>query len=110
MTFTALDKDPAEYPQMLIAGDFTNWGDGAVNMKPVDTFEGARPHVWMYDMSISENTGMKFLVDDSWNPNWGGEKFPFGWGVGGGANIPVEAGDYRIIFNDITGYYHFYNK
>lgn len=53
---------------------------------------------------------MKFLVDSSWNPNWGGANFPFGWGVGGGDNIPVEAGDYRVIFNDITGYYHFYSK
>ena len=26
LTFTALDKDPAEYQQMMIAGDFTNWG------------------------------------------------------------------------------------
>ena len=110
LTFTALDKEPAEYSQMMIAGDFTNWGDGAVSMSPVDTYAGARPHVWMYDMSITENTGMKFLVDSSWNPNWGGANFPFGWGVGGGDNIPVEAGDYRVIFNDITGYYHFYSK
>lgn len=110
LTFTALDKAPTEHPQMLLAGDFNSWEVGTVTMSPVDTYEGARPHVWMYDFSTSENTTLKFLVDSSWNPNWGGEKFPFGWGVGGGANIPVEAGNYRIIFNDITGYYHFYNK
>ena len=110
LTFTALDKAPAEYQQMMIAGEFTNWGDGAVKMNPVDTYAGARPHVWMYDLNLNENSVMKFLVDSSWNPNWGDTKFPFGWGVGGGSNIPVAAGNYRVVFNDITGYYHFYKK
>ena len=109
LKFTALEEDPKEYSQMLVSGGFNGWATD-VQMTPCDTYAGARPHVWMYDISTTDGTELKFLVDSSWNPNWGNSTFPYGWGVGNGPNIPVGAGDYRVIFNDITGYYHFFNK
>ena len=39
--------------------------------------------------------------------NWGNNTFPVGTGYQNGANIPVEAGSYRIVFNDILGKYYF---
>lgn len=109
LTFTALEEAPKEYSQMLISGDFNGWGT-ETQMTPCDTYAGAHPHVWMYDISLTDASGIKFLVDSSWDPNWGAGKFPYGWGANNGANIPAVAGDYRIIFNDITGYYYFFNK
>lgn len=44
------------------------------------------------------------------DPNWGASTFPYGFGVNGGANIPVVAGKYVAILNDIDGYYHFFSK
>ncbi len=113
LTFTALEEAPKEYPQMLMTGGFNEWATAdpkVVRMTPCDTYAGAKPHIWMTDLKVESDTELKFLTDDSWNPNWGATGFPFGWGIGGGPNIPVPAGEYRIIFNDITGYYHFYNK
>lgn len=109
LSIVADDKEPTEYAQMCISGSFNSWGTDT-QMTPVDTWNGAKPHVWKYDLTTDVDTEVKFLVDSSWNPNWGGSGFPYGWGANNGANIPVKAGSYTIIFNDITGYYHFYSK
>lgn len=112
LSIVAASETPTEYSQMLITGDFNGWdvSDNAIAMTPVDTYEGAKNHVWKYELTTDVDTTVKFLTDSSWGTNWGGEGFPFGWGVGNGANIPVKAGSYTIIFNDVTGYYHFYSK
>lgn len=108
MTITKVDA-PAEYTEMYISGDFNGWDENTL-MTPADTYEGVTVnHVWVYELSSSVDTTVKFLRP-GWNPNWGGTDFPYGWGVSNGANIPVPAGDYTILFNDVTGYYHFYSK
>lgn len=109
LSIVAADNEPAEYATMCISGGFNSWGTDT-QMTPVDTWTGAKPHVWKYDLTTDTDTEVKFLVDSSWNPNWGGSGFPYGWGANNGANIPVKAGSYTVIFNDITGYYHFYSK
>lgn len=98
---------PAEYSQMLISGDFNGW---AVNepMNAVDKVEGAKNHVWQYTLKTATATKLKFVADTAWKVNWGATGFPYGWGYQNGADIPVEAGTWNIIFNDVTGYYHFY--
>ena len=55
----------------------------------------------------SQGSGLILL---SQQPQDGATGFPFGWGVNNGANIPVVAGSYRVIFNDIDGYYHLFAK
>jgi hypothetical protein len=39
--------------------------------------------------------------------NWGATEFPTGIGVQNGSNIPITAGTYVVVFNDITGGYNF---
>lgn len=109
LSIVKTENEPTEYATMCIAGDFNNWATDE-QMTPVDTWAGAKPHVWKYELTTDVDTTVKFLVDNSWNPNWGATGFPYGWGANNGANIPVKAGSYTIIFNDITGYYHFYEK
>ena len=109
LSIVKVENEPAEYATMCISGGFNGWGTDT-QMTPVDTWDGAKPHIWKYDLTTDTDTEVKFLVDSSWNPNWGGSGFPYGWGANNGANIPVKAGSYTIIFNDITGYYHFYSK
>ncbi len=49
----------------------------------------------------------KFRQDDDWAINWGATDFPSGLGTQGGADIPVPAGTYLVIFNRTTGFYSF---
>ena len=103
--------DQTVYPHLFIAGDFNGWGT-ETQMTAVNVTEGMQGHnhIWMFDFdATSGDTTAKFLYD-GWSPNWGATGFPFGWGVNNGANIPVVAGSYRVIFNDIDGYYHFFAK
>ena len=103
--------DQTVYPHLFIAGDFNGWGTDT-QMTAVNVTEGMQGHnhIWMFDLDASSgDTTAKFLYD-GWSPNWGATGFPFGWGVNNGANIPVTAGSYRVIFNDIDGYYHFFAK
>lgn len=110
LTITKVDAAPTVYPQILAAGDFNDWGNGDdpfVEMKAVNTYEGAQNHDWYFDLDASSgDTTCKFLVS-GWSPNWGSSDFPYGWGVNNGDNIPVTAGKYRVMFNDITGAYNF---
>lgn len=112
LTIAAANETPAEHAQMLVTGDFNGWDVSTepIAMTPVDTYDGAKNHVWKYDLTTDVDTTVKFLTDSSWGTNWGGSGFPYGWGTNNGANIPVAAGSYTIVFNDITGYYHFYSK
>lgn len=65
------------------------------------------PHSWSLT-SITLTTGeLKFRADDSWTVNWGSGDFPTGTGLQDGANIPISAGTYNILFNDETGAYQF---
>ena len=77
-------------------------------MQPVNTFDGAVNHDWYFDLdATSGSTEAKFLADPDWTNNWGGNGFPYGYATNGGDNIPVKPGKYRVLFNDITGQYHF---
>lgn len=49
----------------------------------------------------------KFRANHDWAINWGAAEFPTGKGVQDGANIPIEAGRYKITFNSLTGDYNF---
>ena len=108
LTITEVDA-VKEYDHIMISGDFNGWGTDTM-MNPITTVEGVVNHVWYYDLDATGgDTTAKFLYD-GWSPNWGATAFPFGWGTNNGANIPVAAGNYRVIFNDIDGYYHFFAK
>lgn len=108
LTVTPYEGTPSTYTEMGVSGDFNSWG--FENMTPVNTFSGAVNHDWYYDIESAAGTTLKFLTDTSWSVNWGAADFPSGTGVQNGDNIPVSAGSYRVIFNDITGSYTFIAK
>ena len=66
----------------------------------------------LYTLSIALTDGVvKFRQDDDWAVNWGpapdSMSYPSGIGIQDGDDIPVNAGDYDISFNSMTGAYYF---
>ena len=110
LSIKATEEAPTEYSSMYIIGVNGDWENDLV-MKPVDIWDGAKPHVWKYDLTVAADTELKFRSSKDRNhDNWGSKAFPYGWAAKGGDNIPVKAGSYTILFNDITGYYTFITK
>ena len=93
------------YGTMGVPGDYQGWNPGGTLMTPMSTV--VENHDWMMVMTFETNTELKFAGNGGWAVNWGDKTFPLGTGVQNGANIPVEAGSYRIVFNDILGKYYF---
>lgn len=90
------------YTQMGVAGSFSGWSFKAMAACPGSS------HLWRYELNTEDSdVELKFLTDSSWSTNWGAKAFPQGIGSQNGDNIPVPAGMYIIIFNDITGGYNF---
>ena len=102
LTIEPADITPESYA-VGMAGDFNGWAYQAITLCP------GSEHLWRTELTIAEAGGLKFLID-GWAMNWGLAEFPSGMGVKDGANIPVEAGDYIVVFNDITGGYNFVRK
>ena len=93
------------YSTMGMPGGYQDWNPSGTLMTPMSTV--TENHDWMAVMTFEENTELKFAANGGWSVNWGGPTFPVGVGVQNGANIPVEAGSYRIVFNDLLGKYYF---
>src|SRR5690606_11315868 len=55
------------------------------------------PHVWTGVITLTEGAG-KFRAENGWDTNWGSDTYPSGYGVGGGADIPVKAGTFFVWF------------
>ncbi|MDD4515523.1 SusE domain-containing protein [Massilibacteroides sp.] len=109
LSIVATDEPRNVYDKLFISGDFNGWGE-ETTMSPVNTVEGVINHIWKYELDATGgDTTAKFLYS-GWTPNWGADTFPYGFGVNGGANVPVTAGSYVVILNDIDGYYHFFSK
>lgn len=96
---------PKEFDNWELVGDFNGWSsDGAVKL----TKNGATPHIWYGDVEIPADGGAKFRTDGDWTDECGGSSFPYG--LKSGDNIPLKAGSYRIVFNDIDRCYYFFSK
>lgn len=110
-TIEEAEKTPKVYDGMCITGDFAGdtWPD--VAMTPACTAEAVKDHnhIWTYTLETS-GSGVKFKIPGSWDTNWGSDEFPYAVGTNGGANIPVVAGKYLVVFNDIEGSYLFIAK
>ncbi len=48
------------------------------------------------DIDVPSDTEFKFRLDGGWDTNWGGDMSGL---TGGGGNIPVSAGQYRVYLN-----------
>ena len=94
---------------MAISGSFNGWGNTPMN--PCST--GWENHDWYLKTTLAAGDEIKIKQADSWDYNKGGSFIDYSggmyvYGVSGGDNLVIsEAGDYLIIFNDITGYIRF---
>lgn len=104
--WTRLDnQSPTAYTSMGLIGDFNGWG-GDLNLTQV------APHNWYATVEIPSSGGLKFRANGGWDVNWGGTyatqgTMKYGTGVGGGDNLSIAAGTYRVYLNDITGQFAF---
>lgn len=106
ISLSAYEGDaPKEFDNWELVGDFNEWSsDGAVKL----TKSGFTPHIWYGDVEIPADGGVKFRTDGDWTDECGGSDFPYGLKTGD--NIPLKAGSYRIVFNDIDRCYYFFTK
>ena len=94
---------PTLYSSMSLSGDFNGWSSTATPMAPA---ESTNNHIWYAQITITSAGGIKFN-NNNWANSWGDTTFPLGIGTNGGPNIPITAGTYTAIFNDIDGCYYF---
>lgn len=94
---------------MAIAGTFNDWGDTAMNPSTTN----AENHDWYITQSLDAGAKIKVKQAGSWDFNKGGSfvnlsNGMYVYGVSGGDDLIVEeAGEYLILFNDITGFIRF---
>ena len=106
LTIEPFTGEVGVYSMMGMPGGYQDWNPGGTLMTPMSTV--VENHDWILkDATYSENTELKFAADGGWAVNWGSTTFPVGVGVQNGANIPVEAGTYTVVFNDLLGKYYF---
>ena len=99
LTIEPANITPATY-EVGMAGSFNGWSFEAMTRCP------GNDHLWKAEMTLKSAEKAKFLID-GWSVNWGATDFPSGIGEQNGADIPLEKGNYIVIFNDITGGYNF---
>ena len=105
-TFEATDA-PTVYKSISVPGSINGWDQTGNHMIPCNMHDGIN-HVWYFDWEFANKDEVKFAADDSWSKNWGSEDFPMGFGVDNGSNVKVtQKGKYRVLFNDVTGFYSF---
>lgn len=108
MSIVASSATPASYTKIGMIGNMSdsNW-DTDINMTAV---ESSNNHMWYTNYTFASDSECKFRANSDWGTNWGAATYPYGFGVGNGANIKVTAGSYTVIFNDIDGSYYFIKK
>ena len=109
LTITKYTGAVGVYAAMGMPGGYQDWNPSGTLMTGMGT--AYENHDWYRkNMTFDSDTELKFAADGSWAVNWGSSLFPVGVGEGGGPNIPVPAGTYDVIFNDIMGAYYFIAK
>ena len=98
---------PTVYNSISLPGTINGWNQAGNHFEKANEHNGVN-HVWYFDYEFAVNDEIKMAANDSWDINWGSEDFPYGFGVGNGSNIKVtQKGKYRLLFNDVTGFYSF---
>ncbi|TCC95490.1 SusF/SusE family outer membrane protein [Pedobacter hiemivivus] len=96
------------YASIGIIGNFNDWADITAMSK-----SSFNSHIWVITQTIAANTEMKFRIASGWDVNWGvaaNADAKYGKTTINAGNLSVKAGTYKILFNDLTGDYIFYNK
>ena len=102
------NQEPKSYNTIGLIGGFNGWGADAAMTQ-------AAPHNWYAEISLAEDTELKFRANGDWADNWGiadGTDTTSGCFQGeyNKGNIKVAAGDYKVFFNDITSQMIFLKK
>ena len=105
LTIAPYEGSVKAFTSMGMPGDYQGWDAGGTLMTPMNTV--TENHDWIMKNATYDNTELKFAGNGGWGDNWGSTDFPVGTGVQNGANIPIEAGTYTVVFNDILGKYYF---
>lgn len=105
LTITPYEGAVAVYSMIGMPGGYQDWNPAGNLMTPMSTV--VENHDWILKDATYDDTELKFAADGGWGVNWGSNTFPVGDGVANGANIPVDAGTYTVVFNDILGKYYF---
>ena len=108
VTITKFAGDVSVYSMIGMPGGYQDWNPAGNLMSPMSAV--VENHDWLVKDVTYGDTELKFAAEGGWTVNWGAANFPVGVGVQNGANIPVPAGTYDVIFNDIMGAYYFIAK
>ena len=100
---------PAVHPNMGLVGTINDWGGGGADVV-LQPFQAENNHYWYATYTVAAAGEVKFRVDNKWDLNWGNSTFPQGLATPGGPNVPIAAGTYTILFNDLDGFYQFIKK
>jgi len=103
LSITATTAPATSYAIMALSGDFNGWSATAT---PASAFLAANNHQWYGTAVVTAAGGIKFN-NNNWANSWGSTTFPIGFGTNGGPNIPIIAGTYTALFNDIDDCYYF---
>ena len=97
---------PASYSTIGLVGDATaNGWNGSIPL-----VQDARdPHSWTIENITLSAGEVKFRANNTWDVSWGGSSFPKGTAYTWENNLSVQAGEYHVSFNDVTGEYYFRN-
>ncbi len=107
VTVEAYEKDVKKvFDTMAMPGTHNGWDVESNLMTACESLNGEN-HMWVAQFNPTEDGAVKFAANKDWADNWGGDTFPYGTGVGGGADIQYVAGSYTVFLNDITGQYFF---
>lgn len=90
----------------LIGSAVGGWGDANEIALTRSTYD---LHIWSASGVAIQEGELKIRANKAWNKSWGGKLFPVAKSDSGD-NIKVsakEAGTYYVVFNDLTGHYHF---
>lgn len=100
---------PTVHPNMGLVGTINDWGGAGADVV-LHPFQTENNHAWWAEYTVAAAGEVKFRVNNDWGINFGNSSFPQGLVTAGGSNIPVEAGTYIILFNDVDGFYRFIKK
>lgn len=107
LSIVATTAPTTSYSLMALSGDVNGWSSTANPMSAfIPANLPANNHQWYATVTITAAGGIKFN-NNGWANSWGDTTFPNGFGINNGPNIPIVAGTYTALFNDIDDCYYF---
>ena len=103
LTIVPTTAPTSTYAVMAMSGDFNGW---SATLNPCTAFGATNNHQWFATVTITGAGGIKFN-NNNWANSWGDTTFPNGFGTNNGPNIPITAGTYTALFNDVNNSYIF---